>query len=318
MTKKYDIHPDFAKFPVVTLTFNAVLLWLINAAMRMHCFFVRRSLSLTVEQRFILRADGSHLKVFTMTPHSPAPLVPAPALIYYHGGGFGITYANLHLKSCERYANEAGCILIFVPYRLAPRHPFPGGFDDCYASLKWVTQNADSLGIDINRIAVGGDSAGGALAAGVAQKSRDKELVKLCAQLLIYPVLDNSCSTPSATEFIDVPVWNAHSNRYMWDMYLTHYRDAPAPTYAAPGHGELQGLPITYVETAEFDPLRDEGLIYISALQQKGIDVTINETKQTVHGYDAMENSEITKRSMLARIAFLKQAFSASNHYGAP
>ena len=313
MNKKYDIHPDFEKFPVVTLTFNAVLLWLINTAMKAQCFFARRSLKLTVAHHIITRADGSRLKIFTMTPHNLAARVPAPALVYYHGGGFGITYASLHLQSCERYANETGCIVIFVPYRLAPKHPFPGGFDDCYASLEWVITKAGSLGIDANRIAVGGDSAGGALAAGVAQKSRDEKLIKLCAQLLIYPVLDNTCSTPSATEFVDVPVWNARSNRHMWDMYLSRYRETAIPAYAAPGHGQLHHLPMTYVETAEFDPLRDEGLSYISALQQQGIEVIINETKQTVHGYDAMEKSEISKRSMLARIAFLNQAFAPSD-----
>ncbi|MDG2046590.1 MAG: alpha/beta hydrolase [Halioglobus sp.] len=312
MNKKYDIHPDFAKFPVVTLTFNAALLWLINTAMKAHCFFVRRSLKLMVDDHVIARADGSQLKIFTLTPHRSA--TAAPALIYYHGGGFGITYANLHLKSCERYANETGCVLVFVPYRLAPKHPFPGGFDDCYAGLEWVASNAESLGIDANRIAVGGDSAGGALAAGVAQKSRDDKLVKLCAQLLIYPVLDNTCSTPSATEFTDVPVWNARSNRHMWDMYLSRYKDATTPTYAAPGHSELHHLPMTYIETAEFDPLRDEGLRYVAALRGQGIEVTVNETKQTVHGYDAMERSEISKRSMLARIAFLNHAFSASDN----
>jgi acetyl esterase len=313
MNKKYDIHPDFEKFPVVTLTFNVVLLWLINTVMKLQCFFVRRSLNLTIEHHLITRTDGSRLKIFTMTPHNLTTRVPAPALIYYHGGGFGITYASLHLKSCERYANETGCIVIFVPYRLAPKHPFPGGFDDCYASLEWGITKADSLGIDASRIAVGGDSAGGALAAGVAQKSRDEKLVRLCAQLLIYPVLDNTCSTPSATEFVDVPVWNARSNRHMWDMYLSRYRETAIPAYAAPGHGQLHHLPMTYVETAEFDPLRDEGLSYIAALQQQGIEVFINETKQTVHGYDAMAKSEISKRSMLARIAFLNQAFAPSD-----
>jgi acetyl esterase/lipase len=147
----------------------------------------------------------------------------------------------------------------------------------------------------------------------VAQKSRDEKLIKLCAQLLIYPVLDNTCSTPSATEFVDVPVWNARSNRHMWDMYLSRYRETAIPAYAAPGHGQLHHLPMTYVETAEFDPLRDEGLSYIAALQQQGIEVFINETKQTVHGYDAMAKSEISKRSMLARIAFLNQAFAPSD-----
>lgn len=310
MNNPYDIHPDFAKLPVVTLKFNAVILWLINTLAKLQRFFVRRSLKLTVDNHTITRADGSQINAFTMTP--PGLTKPAPALIYYHGGGFGITYAGLHLQNCERYANEARCIVVFAPYRLAPKNPFPAGFDDCYTALEWTVREAENLGIDASRIAVGGDSAGGALAAGVAQKARDEKLVQLCAQFLIYPVLDNTCSTPSATDFVDVPVWNAVSNRYMWDMYLRHYRGPEAPLYAAPGHGLLQDLPLTYVETAEFDPLRDEALNHASALQQHGIDVVLNETKQTVHGYDAQANSEISKRSLLARIAFLTRAFTVS------
>ncbi len=311
MQTKYDIHPDFARFPVLTFKFNALLLWFINTLTKIMCFFAWRSLKLVVDNHHIARADGSRLKVATMTPHGLAK--PAPALIYYHGGGFAITYATLHLHNCARYANEAGCIVVFVDYRLMPRYPFPGGFDDCYAALEWVVRQADSLGIDASRIAVGGDSAGGALAAGVAQKARDKQLVNLCAQFLIYPVLDNSCSTPSATDFVDVPLWNAVSNRHMWEVYLSSYPKSEAPAYAAPGHGQLHNLPLSYVETAEFDPLRDEGMNHASALQRAGVEVIVNATRQTVHGYDGMAKSEISRRSMLQRISFLKKAFLLSS-----
>ena len=205
MSKKYNIHPDFARFPKITLKFGALQLWLINRLLKLQCFFVKRSLKLAVEDHTIARADGSRLKVFSMTPIGLT--TPAPALVYYHGGGFGLTFSTAHLQTCQRYANEAGCMVIFVEYRLMPRHPFPAGFDDSYATLEWLIQKADDLGIDTNRIAVGGDSAGGALAAGVAQKSRDEGLAPLCAQLLVYPVLDNTCSTPSATDFVDVPLW---------------------------------------------------------------------------------------------------------------
>lgn len=308
MNKKYDIHPDFARFPVTTFKFGALLLWLINALLKLHCFFVRRSLNLAIDDHPISRVDGSHLKVFTMTPHGLAK--PAPALVYYHGGGFGISYASVHLQNCARYANEAGCIVVFVDYRLAPKYPFPGGFDDCYIALDWVVRQAGSLGIDASRIAVGGDSAGGALAAGVAQKARDERLVDLCAQFLIYPVLDHTCSTPSATDFVDVPLWNAASNRYMWKMYLSRYPSGEAPPYAAPGHGQLKDLPLSYVETAEFDPLRDEGRNHANDLRLQGVEVILNETKQTVHGYDGMAKSELAKGAMLERMAFLKNAFT--------
>jgi acetyl esterase len=307
MTNKYAIHPDFQRFPVVTFKFNVLLLWLINIVMKVQCFFVRRSLKLTVDNHRIVSADGSSVKAFTMTPHGLTK--PAPALIYYHGGGFAMTYVGLHLHNCERYANEAGCIVVFVDYRLAPRHCFPGGFDDSYTTLDWVVREADNLGIDVHRIAVGGDSAGGALAAGVAQKARDEHLVNLCAQLLIYPVLDDSCSSPSATDFTDTPLFNAVSNRYMWDVYLGEQRAGETPPYAAPGKGHLQDLPLSYVETAEFDPLRDEGQSYASKLRAQGTEVVSNNTTQTVHGYDGVEKSALAKQSMLQRIAFLNKAF---------
>ena len=184
------------------------------------------------------------------------------------------------------------------------------GFDDCYAALNWVVENAARLGVDRTRIAVGGDSAGGALAAGVAQKCRDEQLTRLCGQLLIYPVLDHRCSTKSATDFVDVPVWNAISNRRMWAMYLKRVTAVDLPAYAAPGLGDANGLPRTYIETAEFDPLRDEGLNYAKRLAACGNSPTLNETCGTIHGYDAIAKNEIAIASMQKRIVFLKSAFA--------
>lgn len=310
MSKKYNIHSDFEKFPVLNVKFSPWIIGLINLFMRIQRFFAKRSFDLSIDKHYISHADGHNIKVITMTPHGLEK--PAPALIYYHGGGFAMTYASLHLESCERYANEAGCIVIFVEYRLAPKQAFPCGFDDCYSALDWAIRQADGLGIDTRRIAVGGDSAGGALAAGVAQKARDEKLVELCAQLLIYPVLDSRCTTPSATDFIDVPLWNAISNQRMWDMYLSRYPKSQLPDYAAPGQGQLQQSPLSYIETAEFDPLRDEGLELANALQQQGTEVVINETKGTIHGYDGNANSDIAKRSLHARIRFLQQAFGTN------
>jgi acetyl esterase len=310
MNKKYNIHSDFGKFPVLNLKFSPWIIGLINLFMKIQRFFAKRSFDLRIDHHHVSRTDGSSLKITTMTPHGIEK--PAPALIYYHGGGFAMTFASLHLNNCERYANEAGCIVVFVEYRLAPKYPFPYGFDDCYTALDWTIRQADALGIDTQRIVVGGDSAGGAFAAGVAQKARDEKVASLCGQLLIYPVLDHSCSTPSATDFVDVPVWNATSNRRMWDMYLSRYPKGQLPDYAAAGHGQLQQLPLSYVETAEFDPLRDEGLQYASALGKQGIEVVLNETQGTVHGYDGNERSELAKQALNKRIEFLQQAFSAT------
>lgn len=310
MNKKYDIHPDFARFPVITFRFSPLVIGLINTLMSVQRLFARRSYDLALASHTVASSDGSRFEVITMTP--PGLQRPAPALLYYHGGAFAMSYASSHLDNCARYAKEAGCIVAFVDYRLGPKFPFPCGFDDCYAALQWTLGEARSLGIDTRRVAVGGDSAGGALAAGVAQKARDEHLVELCAQLLIYPVLDNTCSTVSATEFVDVPLWNAVSNLRMWEMYLSRYRGAPVPPYAAPASGALQDLPPTYVETAEFDPLRDEGRHYAGALESHGVTVVRNDTRGTVHGYDGHAKSAISLDSMRQRIEFLKQAFSAA------
>jgi acetyl esterase/lipase len=308
MKNKYAIHSDFAKMPSLTIAFKPWILFLINTISKIQCFFVRRSLKVAVEDHHIERDDGSRLRVFTMTP--PGLQDPAPALIYYHGGAFAITYAGLHLTNCQRYAIEAGCKIVFVDYRLAPRHPFPAGFDDCYLALQWVQDNAATLGVDASRIAVGGDSAGGAMSAGVAQKARDENSQAVCAQMLVYPVMDNTCTTTSATDFNDVPVFNAQSNRNMWEMYVQESAGVDAPAYAAPGFGAVHNLPLTYVETAEFDPLRDEGLAHAQKLQAAGIDLVLNETKGTVHGYDAMGASALTQDGMQSRVAFLNKAFS--------
>jgi acetyl esterase/lipase len=308
MPGKYDIHPDFAKIPSITFRFSAPIMWLINALMKMQRRFARRRFALDIKNHTLASTDGSRFDVIVMTPRDLHQ--PAPALLYYHGGAFAMSYASMHLDSCERYANDAGCVVVFVDYRLGPKYPFPNGFDDCYDALAWVVREAGNLGIDTSRIAVGGDSAGGALAAGVAQKARDEQLATLCGQLLIYPVMDNTCSTPSATEFVDVPLWNAISNRRMWAMYLSRYGQGELPPYAAPGLGQLQHLPLSYVETAEFDPLRDEGRNYIDALRAQGVEVVTNETRRTIHGYDGVAGNPIAQESLQKRIRFLQQAFA--------
>ena len=307
MKSNYDIHPDFTKFPVLNFKFSPWLMWLINLLMKLQRVFARRSADIASSTHTVSSSDGSQFQVTVMTPHGLKR--PAPALLYYHGGAFAMSYAGVHLANCERYALEARCIVIFVDYRLAPKHPFPSGFEDSYAALGWTIREASALGVDCARIAVGGDSAGGALAAGVAHRARDEQLLQLCAQLLIYPVLDNRCATPSATQFVDVPVWNAISNRRMWEMYLSRFANTDTPTYAAPGLDNLHELPLTFVETAEFDPLRDEGLNHARALRERGTEVVVNETQGTVHGYDANSGNEITQASMSARVAFLQRAF---------
>jgi acetyl esterase/lipase len=231
--------------------------------------------------------------------------------VYFHGGAFALTYGATHITMAQRYARDAGCCVIFVDYRLMPSHPFPAGLDDCYTALQWTLNQAQTLGIDSKRIAVGGDSAGGALSAAVCQMSQDRDTATICAQMLIYPALDKDCKTRSAREFTDTPIWTSASNRAMWQVYLRNCPPERIPPYASPAHRQdLSGLPPAYVETAEFDPLHDEGVDYARRLTAAGVEVQLNETQGTVHGFDAITSSVAGSKAVSSRIEFLRKHFA--------
>jgi acetyl esterase len=292
----------------LTLSFKGWIVALLNFIMAFTRLFGRGKSNLILHKESISRSDGSALRIIRMVP--PEPSSPMPCLLYYHGGGFALTYGSVHIKLCQRYASEAGCTVIFVDYRLLPKHPFPAAADDSYLALEWALDNARRLDINPARIAVGGDSAGGALSASVSQMSLDRGTANLCAQMLIYPVTDMDCKTRSATEFTDTPIFNSVSNRRMWEAYLSNYAADELPEYASPIHREnFTGLPPAYVETAQFDPLHDEGLAYAERLSVACVAVELNDTKGTVHGYDAAAKSALGEDAIVRRVAYLKAAF---------
>lgn len=308
MSSNYPVHDDYRKVPSFDIKFNTPTLTFINTLMKLDVFFRCRKPAPGIRRdvRAITTAEGNTFKITVITPQSAQ--APLPVLLYYHGGAFAITHASMHVKFCERYALEAGCVVVFVDYRLAPKHPFPAGFDDCYAALQWTLNNTSALGADLTRIAVMGDSAGGALAAGVAQKAHDNGIT-LCAQVLVYPVLDCECKTKSAKEFVDTPLWNSAGNCRMWKMYLQGATVTPPP-YAAPGlRNDLQGLPRCYIDTAEFDPLRDEGIAYAFALRSQGVDVKLHQTQGTIHGYEMALKNPQTQEALKQRVDFLRACF---------
>jgi acetyl esterase len=265
--------------------------------------------ALDISNHRVTSADGHRFRVIEMTPKGVDGA--RPTIIYYHGGAFSLSWASMHQLACERYAIESGATLLLVDYRLGPKHVFPAPFEDCYAALEWVHANAEERGYDVTRIATMGDSAGGCFAAGVAQKAVD-EGKPVAAQAMIYPVLDSDCKTTSAVEFTDTPIWNANTNRNMWEMYLRNVPAGTDPAYASPGHKtDLAGQPPAYIETAQFDPLRDEGLIYATALEEAGVAVERNETQGTVHGYEMAPQNPAVEVSMQKRCAYLQQAFTS-------
>lgn len=247
---------------------------------------------------------------FSITVYRPRGLDhAAPCLAYFHGGGFCVRDASYIHRYAMQYSLGAQCVVVFVHYRTADIAPFPTPFEDCYAALRWVWDNAASLRLDQARLAVGGDSAGGALAAACALRARDEGGPRLCFQLLVYPVTDCRMETVSMQKYTDSPMWNAHLNRRMWELYLRD-GDHGMPQYAAPmlAH-DFFDLPPAYVEVEEFDCLHDEGIAYAKALDEAGVEVQVEDIKGTFHGFDFFAGKEIAKAMAEKRVQALRDVF---------
>jgi acetyl esterase/lipase len=231
-----------------------------------------------------------------------------PGLLYLHGGGFCIGSVEMEHEGALRPCADFDAVVVSVEYRLAPEHPFPAGFDDCYAALVWMAGEAAALGIDTSRMAVMGGSAGGALAAAVALAARDRGGPELCFQVLNIPVTDDRLETPSMREFVDTPMWNRPAAALSWKYYLG---DAPGEVspYAAPGRAtDLRGLPPAYVSTMEFDPLRDEGIQYALRLLEAGVSVELHQFPGTFHGSAVIPTAAVSRRSTEEMMAALGRA----------
>jgi acetyl esterase/lipase len=310
MNTPFNIHPELRSIKAHTMPMNRWALEamqsLLSAVNAMH----RRKFKPLITRTRIKSSDDYCVPILIIRPEKLRS--PAPALVYYHGGAFVMKPAPQHFENALRYAREADCLVIFVEYRLAPRYPFPAGFDDCHAAVRWAISNAGKLGIDEERIVVGGDSAGGGLAAGVAQRVWQEDHISLRGQLLIYPCVDLACNRPSTAAFANVPPFKEASIVSIAQAYLGHPISAGVPRYASPLNGDVSQLAPAYVETAEFDILHDQGNVYAHALVEKGIEVELNEIRGGVHGFDLLAaNSSVSKDAMQRRIQFLRRVFAS-------
>ena len=249
----------------------------------------------------VRRVNADGVRVFLISPEEAEGKLPC--LVYFHGGGFGFHAAQYHYRNAAEYA-RTGCRVLFVDYRLAPKHPYPEPNDDCYTAYRWVTEHASEYAIDPARLAVGGDSAGGCLAADVVRRAEEEGLPKPVFLMLVYPVLDRRMQTRSMAEYSDTPVWNARLNAKMWAYYLA------GREYASPSEWtDLGCFPPAYLETAEFDCLHDEGVAFAVSLRARGNYVMLRETKGAMHGYDFVRKSPLTKESLAARCEVLRTVF---------
>jgi acetyl esterase len=235
---------------------------------------------------------------------------PVPAIVLIHGGGFIIGSVEAEHAGAALTAIGTGAVVISVEYRLAPEHPYPCGVRDCYSALGYVAAHAAELGVDPDRIALMGTSAGGGLAAATALLARDLGGPALCFQMLHIPELDDRLDTGSMRAFVDSPVWNRPLAQISWRSYLGELAGAgEVPAYAAPARAEdLSGLPPAYIYTAENDPLRDEGIIYGLRLLQAGVSVELHQFPGTFHGSALVTTAAVSRRAQKESMTVLRRA----------
>lgn len=246
-------------------------------------------------QRCVVRAGGRRLRVFTPEARTGA------ALVWVHGGGLVLGSAAMDDRFCGQTARDTGAIVVSVDYRLAPRHVFPAALDDCHAGYTWLHEHADALGVDRARIAVGGQSAGGGLAAALAQRLAD-EGAPMAAQWLFCPMLDDRTAADRSLDAANHFAWNNRNNLVGWSSYLGPLLGGDClPAYAAAARrADLTGLPPSWLYASDIELFCPEITEYARRLRGAGVEVTLEVVPGAPHGFESWAGDTAPARALLA------------------
>jgi acetyl esterase/lipase len=239
---------------------------------------------------------------------------PLPCLYWIHGGGMIVGTPEGDEAMMLRIADEADLVVVSVDYRLAPEYPHPIPVTDCHTGLLWTVEHSAALGIDPGRLAIGGSSAGGGLAAATALLVRDRGGPNLALQVLLYPMLDDRCASPSSLEFTNTPVWNLAASRFGWSALLGESAGAGGVScYAAPARAvDLSGLPPTYLTVGELEPFRDECLAFAQRLVQAGVPAELHLFRGAFHRFDVLApHAAVSTRAHTELIQILSHSLRA-------
>lgn len=263
--------------------------------------------TVTIEDVMVPGLDGDpDVQVRLYKPEGMA--AGSPALYWIHGGGMVLGSVEMNDFDCAVRAADFGCLVASVEYRLAPEHPYPAPMHDCFAGLSWLAVSAGDLGVDTDRIAIGGASAGGGLAAGLALMARDRGGPAICFQLLVYPMLDHRNDQPSTRVITDPRVWNRDANRAGWDAYLGAIDRSSVPPYASPAVAEdLSGLPPAHINVGQFDLFLDEDIAYAQSLLGAGVPCELHVYPGAFHGSNSfVADSPLSQRWLVEENAALR------------
>lgn len=244
--------------------------------------------------------------------YAPDDRVPLPVLVYFFGGGWLLGSIESSDPIYRRLANAARCAVVAVGYRLAPEHCFPAAVEDCYAATCWIAEHAAELGLDPRRVAVGGGSAGGNLAAVVALLGRERRGPPLVHQLLVYPVTDHMADTHSMRECGDPYFLDARSMAWCWSHYLADASDGASPLASPLRAADVSRFPPALVITAENDPLRDEGELYAARLAEEGVPVEQTRYDGMAHGFFAISSLNQARAALEQAGQALRRAFAVT------
>lgn len=301
--EKYEINEEFSSLsrrkPIVIKSLITPIQKLMDS------YQCQDDEEVVVEQGMISSYQGEKIRLHVIKPRENEEELPC--MLYFHGGGFALKASPHHYHFAKRCAAQVPCKVIMVDYRLLPKYAFPYAIEDAYAAYKWVMTYAGQLRITPEKIIVAGDSAGGNLAAVLSFMAKDRGLPQPAFQMLIYPLLDRRMETESMRLFTDTPMWNAKTNEQMWEGYLGKVLPEKIEYVSPAEASSFAELPATYIEVAELDPLRDEGIHYARSLEEAGIPVEFYEVEGAVHGYDNAENSSIVEKMYQRRIKALQE-----------
>ena len=299
---KYAIDKDLKKY-MVKMPFYGWFCKMTHKPMDILLAMTKVPDDIEVRDFYISGYKNEPIRVKEIIPDSPR----AGAILVLHGGGFGYKTSPHQFLNVCLYAKELHCRAYLPDYHLLPDYPFPAAYEDAMAMYRYMVTKASELGIQTEKIIVLGDSAGGALAANVCNFAQENSLPMPCCQVLIYPVTDNTMETASMKSFTDTPMWNAKNNKRMWEMYVKNLPAEELRRAVPMKNPKPDKLPPTYIETAEYDCLRDEAVIYAENIRGKAKTVELYETKGTAHGYDIASKHPIVNVSIKKRIEFMEK-----------
>lgn len=292
---KYPISNEFGIYKLYKIPFNDRIFANADKLMSMIPKTVKENKKISFKTKTIKSFDNEKINIYIFEPKK---LETQKIFLYIHGGGFVYRGAKNHYNFCKKIAEEGLCTVVYVDYRLAYKYKYPIPVEDAFSAYEYIIKNRKKY----NKIIIGGDSAGGCLAIDVIRKANELNLPLPNYLFLFYPVLDKRMNTDSMKKYTDTPIWNSVLNKKMWELYLGDNKD-----YISPGEMEdVSFMPKTYIETAEYDCLHDEGIEFSQKLKKENIDVIVNETKQTMHGFD-IRNGKITRKIINERMELIRK-----------